>query len=250
METLKMYLKYIKYLKNDKNIYLIFLSMNHNDIISGVATGVISAVIFNPIDKAIYVSTTKNISIFKKEVWNKFYKGTMSTVMTRLITSGLYFSFLDNLSTQYSPLQTAVLTSVICNSLTNPIQLTKFHSWYNNISINDSLKNIYRTYGIRGFGIGFVSILSRDICFNFSYLSFKKKDEHLHNLSIITLSLIAVSPLNLIKNKKYASNESLNNIIKNFKFRQLGISYSVLRTSSCFYFSQYLYDFTKQIFSK
>jgi len=220
--------------------------MNQNEIVSGLMTGIISAIIFNPIDKAIYVSTTKNISFFKKEVWFQFYKGTINTIFTRLITSGLYFTFLDSLSEKYSPLQTAMITSIFCNSLTNPIQLTKFHSWYNNISLNDSFKFIYRTYGIRGLSIGFIPVLLRDICFNYSYLSLKKKDDHLHNISLISISLIAVSPLNLIKNKKYANNESLSSIIKNFKFRQLGISYSVVRTSASFYFSQFLYDFTKK----
>ena len=224
--------------------------MNQNEVISGLTTGVITAILFNPIDKAIYVSTTKNLSIFNKEVWSKCFKGTINTILTRLITSGLYFTFLDKLSANYSPFHTALITSFACNLLTNPIQLVKYHSWFNNISLNDSSKFIYRSYGIRGFGIGFASIFLRDVCFNYSYLSLKKKDDHLHNLSIITLSLIGVSPLNLIKNKKYGKNESIVEIFKNFKFHQLGISKSVLRTSISFYFSQFLYDFTKENFSK
>ena len=228
----------------------LFAIMNQNEVISGLTTGIMTAIIFNPIDKAIYVSTTKNLSIFNKEVWSKCFKGTINTILTRLITSGLYFTFLDKLSANYSPIQTALITSFACNLLTNPIQLVKYHSWFNNISLNDSSKFIYRSYGIRGFGIGFASIFLRDVCFNYSYLSLKKKDDHLHNLSIITLSLIGVSPLNLIKNKKYGKNESIVEIFKNFKFHQLGISKSVLRTSISFYFSQFLYDFTKENFSK
>ena len=231
-------------------LILLFAIMNQNEVISGLTTGVITAILFNPIDKAIYVSTTKNLSIFNKEVWSKCFKGTINTTLTRLITSGLYFTFLDKLSANYSPFHTAFMTSFACNLLTNPIQLVKYHSWFNNISLNDSSKFIYRSYGIRGFGIGFASIFLRDVCFNYSYLSLKKKDDHLHNLSIITLSLIGVSPLNLIKNKKYGKNESIVEIFKNFKFHQLGISKSVLRTSISFYFSQFLYDFTKENFSK
>lgn len=223
--------------------------MNQNEVISGLTTGIITAILFNPIDKAIYVSTTKNLSIFNKVVWSKCFKGTLNTTITRLITSGLYFTFIDKLSNTYSPFQTAIITSFTCNILTNPIQLIKFHSWYNNLSINESFKFIYKTYGIRGFGIGFTSILLRDICFNYSYLYYKKKDNHLHNLYVITLSLIGVSPLNLIKNKKYGSNESLREIFKNFKFHQLGISKSVFRTSMSFYVSQIIYDFIKENFS-
>lgn len=224
--------------------------MNQNEVISGITTGIMTAIIFNPIDKAIYVSTTKNLSIINKEVWSKCYKGTFNTILTRLITSGLYFTFLDKLSSSYSPFQTAFMTSLACNFLTNPIQLVKFHSWYNNNTLKDSCKFIYRTYGIRGFGIGFGSIFLRDVCFNYSYLSFKKNEEHLHNLSVISLSLIGVSPLNLIKNKKYGKNESLKEILKNFKFHQLGISKSIMRTSVSFYLSQLIYDFMKENFPK
>lgn len=224
--------------------------MNTNEVLSGVSTGIISAIIFNPIDKAIYISTTKNLSFFNKEVWSRFYAGTLNTIATRLITTGLYFSFLDSLSTKYSPLQTAVATSLVCNSLTSPIQLVKFHSWYNNVSLKDSISLIFKKHGIRGFGIGFVPIVLRDICFNYSYISFRKKDEHLYNLGVITASLIAVSPLNLIKNKKYGSNEPLKSIFSNFKFRQLGISQAVLRSSASFYFSQFLYDQSKSFISK
>ena len=35
----------------------------NSEIFSGILTGIISTIIFNPIDKAIYMSTTKNISI-------------------------------------------------------------------------------------------------------------------------------------------------------------------------------------------
>lgn len=224
--------------------------MNQNEIFSGITTGIISSILFNPIDKAIYISTTKNISIFNRQAWHNSYKGTLNTILTRLITSGLYFSIIDNLSSKHSIFETAVITSIVCNTFTNPIQLLKYHSWYNNISFHDSFKFIYKTYGIRGFGIGYASILLRDICFNYSYLYFKKKDDHLHNLSVISMSLIAVSPINLIKNKKYGNNESILQIFKNFKFRQLGISQSLLRTTASFYFTQFLYDFTKENISK
>lgn len=224
--------------------------MNQNEVISGLTTGILTAILFNPIDKAIYVSTTKNLSILNKDVWSKCFNGTLNTILTRLVTSGLYFTFLDKLSTTYSPFHTAFITSFACNIITNPIQLIKYHSWYNNLSINESSRFIYGKYGIKGFGIGFSSIFLRDLCFNYLYLSYKKKDDHLYNLSIITFSLVSVSPFNLIKNKKYGSNESFKEIIKNFKFHQFGISKSVLRTSASFYFSQFLYDITKETFSK
>jgi hypothetical protein len=221
-----------------------------NDIISGMMTGSISAIIMNPIDRAIYISTTKGLSIISKNAWENCYRGTMNNVFTKLVTSGLYFAFLDNLSSTYTPFQTALITSFVCNSITNPIQLVKYHSWFQNISLNESCRNIYRKYGICGFGIGFPSIFIRDVCFNYLYITYKKKDDHFNNLLVISGSLVAVSPFNLIKNKKYGNNESLKQIFQNFKFHQLGISMSIARTSVGFYFSQFLYDFIKKNFLK
>jgi hypothetical protein len=88
------------------------------------------------------------------------------------------------------------------------------------------------------------SLLLRDFIFNYIYLTFKQKDNHINNILTISGALIAVSPINVIKNKKYASNESIKSIIKNFNYNQLGISFSLLRFSLSFYLCQYIYDNT------
>ena len=67
----------------------------NSEIFSGILTGILSAIIFNPIDKAIYISTTKNLAITNKEIWKNPYKGSLNTISTRIITSGLYFTYLD-----------------------------------------------------------------------------------------------------------------------------------------------------------
>ena len=224
--------------------------MNSNEFFSGLITGVISAIILNPVDRAIYLSTTKNISFFNSQVWSNCFKGTTNTVLSRLISSGLYFSFIDVYSETHSPLQIAFTASIVVNSITNPINLIKFHSWFNNLTYKQTINHLYKNYGIRGFFIGLPSVFLRDLVFNASYISFKKKDDHLFNLALISGSLVAVSPLNLVKNMKYGSNEDIRTIIKNFKFRQLGLSQSLIRTSVSFYLSQYIYDISKSFFTK
>ena len=224
--------------------------MSNIEIISGLSTGIISAIIFNPIDKAIYVSTTKNVNFLHRENWRNLYKGSSYTIMTRLITSGLYFTYIDYYSTHSnSNSKTALITSIAC-SITNPLQLIKFNSWYNNYNTRESIKLILNKHGYKGFGIGIFALLTRDFIFNYIYLSFKQKDNHVNNVLTICGALIIVSPINLIKNKKYASNESVKSIIKNFKFSQLGLSYSLTRIGLGFYISQYLYDLNKYYLNK
>jgi hypothetical protein len=182
--------------------------MTYNDILSGMITGFTSSIIFNPIDKIIYLSTTKNISIIDKSIYYNLFQGCLNTILTRIITSGLYFTMIDNNSHNLSPLQTAILSASLC-SMTNPLQFIKYHSWYNNMSNKNSYIFIINKYGLKGLTIGTPALFTRDLIFNYIYISNKKKDNHLHNLSIITIGLIISSPLNLIKNRKYANFDDL-----------------------------------------
>ena len=89
----------------------------------------------------------------------------------------------------------------------------------------------------------------RDLIFNSIYLNYKQKDQHLYNLGLISFGITVSSPFNLIKNKRYATCESLKEIIKSFKFSQLGIGVSIGRNCLSFYASQLIYDNCKKIFN-
>ena len=221
----------------------------NNEFMSGLLTGITSAIIFNPIDKAIYLSTIQNLKITNPYIWKNCFKGSFITISSRMITSGLYFGYLDYFTNNCSNnLQSALLTSVSC-SITNPLQLVKYHSWFNNLSIHNSFNFIKNNYGYKGFLIGINPLICRDFIFNYLYISNKKKDDDLYNLMVISFSLIVVAPLNFIKNKKYGSNEPLKLIFNNFKLKQLGITQGLFRTTISFYFNQSLYNFLSSTIS-
>lgn len=224
--------------------------MNASDIIPGLLTGISSAIIFNPADKIIFSCCIQNKKITDKSVWNNLFKGCWNNIGSRLITSGLYFSFIDHYSNiNPNKMEVAIMTAIV-SSITNPIQLVKYHSWYHNCTSVSSIQTIYRSNGIRGMTIGIIPLISRDFVFNYIYLSNKKKDDHLYNLIVISGALIVSSPFNLIKNKKYSTNESLKSIIANFKFGQLGISMMVARSCLSFYLSQMIYNEIKDFYNK
>jgi hypothetical protein len=221
--------------------------MTSYEVTSGFITGIISSIMFNPIDKLIFTSCLSNQSLFDRNIWCNLYKGTFNTIITRIITSGLYFSYIDHYSNiTENKFDVALYTAFMCN-ITSPIQLIKFHSWHNNLSSMQSIMSIYKFNGILGFTRGAFALGLRDFIFNSIYLNFKEKDKHLYNLSIISIGIIVTSPINLIKNKKYATNESIKQIIKSFKFSQLGLGLSIGRNCLSFYASQLIYDNCKKI---
>ena len=223
--------------------------MNSQEVMPGLATGLISAVIFNPIDKIIFSCCIQNKKLTDRSVWTNLFKGCMNNIATRIITSGLYFSFLDHYSSiNPNKMEVAFLTAVT-SSITNPIQLIKFNSWYHNCSSSNSISTIYKSFGVRGITIGIIPLISRDFIFNYIYLNNKKKDSHVHNIIVISGALVISSPFNLIKNKKYATNESLRSIISNFRFGQLGIGMTVARSCLSFYVSQIIYNQVKDFYN-
>ena len=120
--------------------------MTSQEFTSGIVTGILSSILFNPIDKLIFTSCINNQSIYNKNSWCNLYKGTFNTICTRIITSGLYFSFLDHYSKKTeNKFEVAGVTALIC-SITNPIQLVKYNSWYNNQSSLNTFNQIFRCH--------------------------------------------------------------------------------------------------------
>jgi len=216
--------------------------MVSNEIMSGFFTGVLTALLFNPVDKLIFTCCLQNKSIYDLNIWKNLYQGSLNTVATRIITSGLYFSYLDHYSSiTDNKFNVAVITALAC-SITSPLQMIKYHQWHVQLSQFETIKIIYRTKGILGFGRGAFPLILRDILFNSIYLNYKEKDNHVKNLMVITSGIVVASPLNLIKNKKYATNENIKEIFRNFKFSQLGLGMSITRSCISFYSGQLIYD--------
>lgn len=219
--------------------------MNTNEVIPGLLTGVMSALIFNPLDKIIFASSIQGRSLRTRAIFSQPFNGALNNIGTRLITSGLYFSYIDHYSSvTENKAQVAAVTALLC-SITNPFQLVKYNSWFHSISSRQSISYIYKTHGVRGFGIGITAFITRDFIFNYIYISNKDKNNHLFNICIICGALTVSSPFNLIRVKKYATNASIREIVSNFQFRQLSLGLVVARSCLSFYTGQVIYDYLK-----
>jgi hypothetical protein len=230
------------------------------DISISLIVGISQAIIFNPIDKAIYTSIITNTSIFNKSNWKKPFSGSTNNIYTRIITSGLYFYLIDytkHLDTCQASLMISLTTSLILN----PFNVIKYRSYGNNTSTYASLISTYNKYGMKFMKIGLASFIMRDFVFNLVYLNYKKSNNDLiYNCGVICTASIISSPFHFIRNMKYNNDESVYSIMKtftnNFKttdnkaryiIRQFGIGHGTLRTIAGVYAGQVMYSSLKEI---
>ena len=231
------------------------------DFYISIIVGSIQAIIFNPLDKAIYNSIINNNSLFSRKNWIKPFSGTSNGIYSRIISGGLYYYLIDY--TKHMNIYQSSLTISIITSITlNPFNLVKFRSYSNNLTTYNSLIYSYKNFGLKFGKIGIESLILRDFIFNIIYLKYKKNNNELiHNCSIICAASVISSPLHYIRNMKYYNNDSYINIIKNlFKetktsiiikplyiFKQLGIGYGTIRTVLGVYSGQLMYSTMKEV---
>jgi len=230
------------------------------DLYISIAVGIIHAIIFNPVDKAIYNSVINNNKLFTLKNWQKPFCGCLNNINSRIISGGIYFYLLDytkNMSLYQSAFTVSLTTSIILN----PLNMIKYNSYIDNTSSYNSIIKNYKRYGFKFAKIGIESLIIRDFIFNVVYIKYKKNNEHLfYNCGIICLASVISSPFHYIRNMKYYNNDSYYNICKklivdvkntnnkfNFVIKQFAIGYGTLRTIAGVYTGQVMYSTLKEI---
>jgi hypothetical protein len=232
------------------------------DFYISIVVGVFQAVIFNPLDKAIYNSIVFDNALFSGKNWVKPFAGTTNGIYSRIITGGIYFYLLDytkNMDLYQSALTVSLTTSLILN----PLNVVKYRSYSDNITTYKSLMLNYKTFGLKFANIGLSSLIARDFIFNCIYLKYKKdNNELIHNCSIICAASIISSPFHYMRNMKYYTNDSYINICKKlfqdvkttnqklksyFIFKKFGIGYGTARTVMGVYSGQVMYSTMKEL---
>jgi len=239
------------------------LTYNYNlemDFYISIAVGIIHAIVFNPIDKAIYNSVINNNKLLTIANWKKPFCGCLNNINSRIINGGIYFYLLDYTKTM-NLYQSALTVSLTTAIILNPLNIIKFNSYIDNSTSYNSLLKNYKKYGFKFTKIGIESLILRNFIFNVIYLKYKKDNNNLiHNCSVICLASVATSPLHYIRNMKYYTNDSYYNICKNliidtkqtnnkinFIFKQFAIGYGTMRTVVEVYTGQIMYSTLKEI---
>jgi hypothetical protein len=230
------------------------------DFYISIAVGIVHAIIFNPVDKAIYSSVINNNKLFTVKNWQKPFCGCLNNINSRVISGGIYFYLLDHTKTM-NLYQSAFTVSLTTSIILNPLNMIKYNSYIDNSSAYSAIIKNYKKYGIKFTKIGIESLIVRDFIFNVIYLNYKKDNNNLvHNCGIICLASVISSPFHYIRNMKYYNNDSYYNICKNliidmkktkqkfnFIIKQFAIGYGTVRTILGVYTGQIMYSTLKEI---
>lgn len=208
----------------------------NNDInkkfVSGLSAGIANTIMFNPVDRAIYLMVRDNKSLFDKSVWKNPYCGVRQAFYGRVIGYGIYFTLFDvyreklkmnmfmaSLGIKEHSNETEIVMNTLVASiatgcttavLTNPINVIKMFNW-NQDTNNKKLvvlgTEMYKKYGYNVFFKGLECTMLRDSIFSsiFYGLSTKynKEKSIMKDVCFATVGTIAASPINYARNEKY-----------------------------------------------
>ena len=155
--------------------------------ISGICTGVSQTILFNPVDRALYLHMINNTKFINKANWLSPYQGMSNSIISRCISYGYYYTiidtfnnytdkYIDNKTTQH--IATGILTGMTTSVLINPMNAIKYHSWGNNTrKLTKTMVNMYKNNGFKSFTRGLASTIKRDCTFStiYTYADPKRK---------------------------------------------------------------------------
>lgn len=247
-----------------------------NDLFNGIITGCISTVLFNPVDRALYLTVKNNTPIYHKSCWKNPYSGMHQALYSRIIGYGLYYPINDLFKNIYpnNLFASSLCTGFTTTLLNHPINIIKMSNWNNNLissglfSLGCQLKN---KYGLPIFIKGLQYTLARDVIFSCLFFNFLKTKQFSENNFVngttgAMIAAIITSPINYYRNAtffdlsqtknftiitkelyleihgKQQNSSSLKKIYHLFH-NKFNVGYGTLRVSIGMSFSKLLYDY-------
>ena len=183
----------------------------------GITAGVLQAGLFNPFDRALYLSITNQVPFLRAENFRNPYSGFMQSVGHRALSSGLYYplenffcslllsSHSDHLGDMYDnntninnhnssiihlhPAFANFLAGTLAGSanalIVNPITAIKYKSWGREVNrgmLKESME-MFRKGGLRPFTNGLAPTVLRDLCFGGTYTFLRLELQYLLQLT-------------------------------------------------------------------
>lgn len=213
--------------------------------ISGVSTGLIHAVLYNPYDRALYLSVKNSTKFLNKNNWIHPFQGLNQSLFHRTLYGGLYFTVQSIVSKHTNnSLYIGLAGGIVNATILNPISVIKYNCWgHTNMPFIRSVSDLYRIGGLKVFTKGMSSTVVRDIVFCCAYETLRNKKsksvlDEVYNLGVGITSTILASPFNYMRNIKYATPSNIKcksdirilyELIQNRNFNDLRLNWGTLR---------------------
>lgn len=206
-------------------------NVNWVSILSGLAAGVAQAGLFNPFDRALYLSVKNHTPFLTPENFQSPYQGFFQSVGHRALSGGLYYP-LEHFFMSLLPVDVVLdhgssgalynfmagtaagsVNAVICN----PVSAVKYKSWGRDVNrgmVKESVEML-RKGGARPFCNGLIPTVARDLVFGGTYtflrfelqFRFQLTPDHqwVANFMAASLATVVSGPFNLARNVQYAT---------------------------------------------
>lgn len=231
---------------------------NHREAVSsvsfscGITAGILQAGVFNPFDRALYLSITNQVPFLRAENFRNPYNGFLQSLGHRALSSGLYYplenffcSILlsshsdsgDSATINLHPAFANFLAGTLAGSanalIVNPITAVKYKSWAREVNrgmLKESME-MFRKGGLRPFGNGLVPTVLRDLFFGGTYTFLRLELQYLlqltpdqqwgANMAAAAMATVVSAPFNLVRNVQYATRsrekaDSISKILQDF----------------------------------
>ncbi|VEB32654.1 hypothetical protein [Legionella cherrii] len=209
------------------------------DVASGLIVGVSTSGVFNPWDRALYLSVKHNRPFLSVEHFKSPYQGFSQALVQRTFLGGIYYIAQGELNSYLFPylhhhlgfsqavsqFYVGMAAGSIGGVLTNSISAIKYHTWgKEDASFRSSIQEMWAQGGYKPFIKGTTATVTRDMVFGSTYemlRSLMKSNatktenqeprarqayrEFLGNASAAGLATIASSPFNYVRNMQYAT---------------------------------------------
>jgi hypothetical protein len=216
-------------------------AVNYISFFCGLTAGIAQAGLFNPFDRALYLSVKNEIPFLRWENFQQPYQGFLQSVGHRAISGGLYypleqfFMTLTPTNDSETPLldhggnnkaasggafynflagtAAGTANALICN----PISAIKYKTWGRDVNQGMwvETKEMLRKGGLRPFCNGLIPTVSRDLvfggCYTFLRLELQyrfqltSERQWMANLMAAALATVVSGPFNLARNVQYAT---------------------------------------------
>lgn len=209
------------------------LNTHEKHFLAGLFSGVIQAGVFNPWDRALYLSVKDKRRFLSKANWQQPFTGLSQSLLTRTLSGGLYFplyDFFNDHYTIYLPLANdSILLSFLAGNsagavsgcLLNGFTAIKYQSWGTGDPLLTAARKMYKDGGIRPFTKGMLTTVLRDTTFGGVFASLKfgfflmlQTDKNsktttypLFPFTVLAagFATIASAPFNYARNMKYCT---------------------------------------------
>lgn len=105
---------------------------------SGLVSGAVQAAAFNPYDRALYLSITRNRDFLHLDNWRQPFQGFAQAFFQRTLAGGLFFPLEDAFRHLFAPLRLSLTlkdlligkcAGALNGLILNPISVVKYRMW-------------------------------------------------------------------------------------------------------------------------